>query len=906
MLWQEAVLSLAERGNEQATTFVFNRAIHACGQARRWQQALQLLDQLQQERLRPTTITYNSAIGACEKAGDWKRALQLLHALSEQLLSSTQVTYIAAISACAKAEEWQSALFLLLDLQQSRVQQNVAIWNAAMSSFISRGLWQQALDILAEGLCRQQVEADVVTYNAMISTCTRGGQWQLALSTFASLASLSLQPDLVTLNSVLSAFGAAQRWEEGWALLLEMPKRNFKADSFTFTAAISACQSGQWELSLAALEYMRMQALQTDVAAYNAVVSTCGTASRWEQSLQVFKELQFILQADVITYSAAISSCGEATQWLQALTLLSELTLGRLRLDSFAFSSVIRACGKAGLWEKALTLLSQLPRHHLQASQVVYNAAQGAFVDHWQMALALFCELLSQKLGSATSGAAAITACGRAGLWNLGLCLLEELRKHAVKLDESVYLAACRNFLGPWQRAQDSLRTLQQSGLQPGREMQSIAFGAFGAARPWRQAAQLLSEGFKEGLPLSGPWLHSLALMETLRSRGDTNSTLDARPGADFDSFSWQCSLNLLRCRGRADLTSPLGTYDSLMVTCMDQGRPDLAIELLCESALQRSAASFLWALAALGVEEPRVLQGAVADAALALKEGPREESFPIIASWRSLALLGASSPNFERALREIASERLPTWSIAEIRVAAAGAAGSEVPDADFLKQAQRALLPNLVRRSSFKPGITEKKLDMSETSPVPETDSAGGVSLESQSVTVSLLSGRSVQVPVTASTSLGTIRVEAARLLGVCAAKLVHADGSSLDERQTLADAGLDLGQPLQALVRTTIEVGDFVKVKDGVRPAFGWGSVQPDHWGKVAGITGDNCTVHFPRHSGWSGKLDEMELIPTYRPEPPVSEQPQVSTIDVGYLVKVRMGVTPSYGWGGTMYGG
>ncbi|CAE7906998.1 Herc2 [Symbiodinium necroappetens] len=202
-------------------------------------------------------------------------------------------------------------------------------------------------------------------------------------------------------------------------------------------------------------------------------------------------------------------------------------------------------------------------------------------------------------------------------------------------------------------------------------------------------------------------------------------------------------------------------------------------------------------------------------------------------------------------------------------------------------------------------PGITEKKLDVSETSFVPEIEQAGGVSLESQSVTVSLLSGRSVQVPVTASTSLGTIRVEAARLLGVCAAKLVHADGSSLDERQTLADAGLDLGQPLQALVRTTIEVGDFVKVKDGVTPAFGWGSVQPDHWGKVAGITGDNCTVHFPRHSGWSGKLDEMELIPTYRPEPPVSEQPQVSTIDVGYLLKVRMGVTPSYGWGGTMYG-
>ena len=69
----------------------------------------------------------------------------------------------------------------------------------------------------------------------------------------------------------------------------------------------------------------------------------------------------------------------------------------------------------------------------------------------------------------------------------------------------------------------------------------------------------------------------------------------------------------------------------------------------------------------------------------------------------------------------------------------------------------------------------------------------------------MSLLSGRSVQVPAIESMVLAAVREEAARLLGVCIAKLVHADGSSLDEQQSLADAGLDLGQPLQALLRTT-----------------------------------------------------------------------------------------------------
>ncbi|CAE7409263.1 KEG [Symbiodinium natans] len=186
----------------------------------------------------------------------------------------------------------------------------------------------------------------------------------------------------------------------------------------------------------------------------------------------------------------------------------------------------------------------------------------------------------------------------------------------------------------------------------------------------------------------------------------------------------------------------------------------------------------------------------------------------------------------------------------------------------------------------------------MSETARAPETEPAEGVSLETQilTVTVSLLSGRSVQVPATASTALGEIREEAARLLGVPLASLVHADGSGVDEQQTLADAGLDLGQPLQALVRTTIEVGDLVKVEDGVTPSYGWGQVKAGDVGKVHSIEGRNVSVHFPTHSGWSGKLDEMELVQAKE----VRKQPPKSTIDVGCIVKVREGVTPRYGWG------
>ena len=57
-------------------------------------------------------------------------------------------------------------------------------------------------------------------------------------------------------------------------------------------------------------------------------------------------------------------------------------------------------------------------------------------------------------------------------------------------------------------------------------------------------------------------------------------------------------------------------------------------------------------------------------------------------------------------------------------------------------------------------------------------------------------------------------------------------------------------------------IRVGDRVRVKASVTsPAHGWGSVRAGDVGTVASISGTKITVDFPRQSGWSGKLAEME---------------------------------------------
>jgi pentatricopeptide repeat protein len=49
--------------------------ITACGKAREWTRAVDLLDTMQQDGLKPTVICYNAAVAACGIVGQVRRPL---------------------------------------------------------------------------------------------------------------------------------------------------------------------------------------------------------------------------------------------------------------------------------------------------------------------------------------------------------------------------------------------------------------------------------------------------------------------------------------------------------------------------------------------------------------------------------------------------------------------------------------------------------------------------------------------------------------------------------------------------------------------------------------------------------------------------------------------------------------
>ena len=80
-----------------------------------WQQALELLAEMQAQGLEPSVITYSAAISACKKGSRWQQALELLTEMQAQGLEPGVITYSAVISACEKGSQWHEALGLLAE-----------------------------------------------------------------------------------------------------------------------------------------------------------------------------------------------------------------------------------------------------------------------------------------------------------------------------------------------------------------------------------------------------------------------------------------------------------------------------------------------------------------------------------------------------------------------------------------------------------------------------------------------------------------------------------------------------------------------------------------------------------------------------------------------------------------------
>jgi pentatricopeptide repeat domain-containing protein 1 len=201
----------------QPDQVTYSTTILACGRAGQWAKAIQLLNQMIEQRSgeRPELIlrAYNATISACAKAGQWREALNLLQTMEQQGPKPGIVTINSVISACARGGEVGTALGLLSSM------------NGGSGTAASDGVSDSESRLLEQAASRfEGVSADVVSFNTAMGGCVRSGQWKEAsqLLEVMEAADSAINPDLISYNTAINACAKAGKWEEVHGMLLTL------------------------------------------------------------------------------------------------------------------------------------------------------------------------------------------------------------------------------------------------------------------------------------------------------------------------------------------------------------------------------------------------------------------------------------------------------------------------------------------------------------------------------------------------------------------------------------------------------------------------------------------------------------------------------------------------------------
>ncbi|CAK9035710.1 Hypothetical protein (Fragment), partial [Durusdinium trenchii] len=506
----------------------------------------------------------------------------------------------------AKAQEQEFSHAAAQELKAQGIELNYFHYNVLMSSRSRRGHWQASLEWL-RNLQQDLLRADGCSVNTAIASCKSLGIWTWAVNMLHAMTMCALRAEDM---GVSSAIGACQGpsfglWRRAWSLWSVAPTQ-----SSTTGVLKTFQQSFHWPYALWMLEAMPTTRMKPDLINYNSIAGNCQVGNEWQKTMLLLSNapgfddvaLNYMAKAAaggahwqaamelgnagvLLGCTAALSACSQATAWESATLLL--LAIGSA--DAIACNAGLGGCRTK--WERTFALLDLMAFRRIAADETSLHLQIQSFelMALWEMALQSLCSMqrisLRQGVFSMTSTLSTMSVDAASNPWEQALSLARSLVDAAVRQNIATYSAASQK---AWQRC------INLIGVIPELLLEVDTRSCVAALQPTAKATQWMSA------------INRLDCMHWNWIRPDTTCLNILSNCID----QWQLALGIFWEMPSPDLMS----LNAAMSMC-DQFDISLGRELLAcyPRTTAQSAASLVWAMARMTVQDPHEIQKALA-----------------------------------------------------------------------------------------------------------------------------------------------------------------------------------------------------------------------------------------------------------------------------------------------------
>eukprot|EP00611_Tribonema_gayanum_P019169 TRINITY_DN3264_c0_g1_i1.p1 TRINITY_DN3264_c0_g1~~TRINITY_DN3264_c0_g1_i1.p1 ORF type:complete len:943 (+),score=305.67 TRINITY_DN3264_c0_g1_i1:101-2830(+) len=357
--------------------------IRLLGRRGEWDKALQALARARKVDMLPMNEhLYNAALSGVARKGRWQEAQQLLQDMDDVGVEPNAVSYTYAIMACETAQQLDAVVAVkkeaaargvTLQVAKSRPADRATTLKAAqtrqdMLQLGKRGDWQGAVRLLEAHTHEHQQQqqrsggapaATPVLFHTAFSILGEAKQCGEIERLLKVMDSSGLQRTDVTYNILMDVFSKAGLRERVFQLRDEMRQQQVPADVYTYNSLLLACKDARAVLRL--LKEMKSEGLKPNVYCYTTAMKTCNRSNSSKQCLQLMADMkQDGVRPSGSTFNIALVACRQKGRWQKALQLFAEMARQRITPDHLHYTSLMLLLGKAGRRDELLSVVETL------------------------------------------------------------------------------------------------------------------------------------------------------------------------------------------------------------------------------------------------------------------------------------------------------------------------------------------------------------------------------------------------------------------------------------------------------------------------------------------------------------------------------------------------------------------
>ncbi|CAE8619190.1 unnamed protein product, partial [Polarella glacialis] len=269
------------RSSLKPTLATVNHVMRICKEAGAWQQTLDVFDALRggDFGLAANAASYQAAVAACGQARRWDWALDLLQeawgshsrAGLPSKVEQLEVAATTAMNVCREAQQWDWSLWLLAEARRRGIEPGPVAYNTVISACERVVQWDTALGLLGE-VRRRGLRINAIGLGAAVGACENGARWASALGLLSHMDALNVEPTVITFSALVSACANADRWVNALRVFSALRGRGLEASQAATHAAAAACEaSGLWQQSMALVEAQDVPDLAAQVTVVGAL-----------------------------------------------------------------------------------------------------------------------------------------------------------------------------------------------------------------------------------------------------------------------------------------------------------------------------------------------------------------------------------------------------------------------------------------------------------------------------------------------------------------------------------------------------------------------------------------------------------------------------------------------------------